>query len=354
MARLHDWLLPREKASQVFDSAGDELPRWRDKGVLALLVFVLLLELVAWRYSEGYPVADSVEFMERAGTFVRGERIIDSGQIRPFGFSLLIAPIYLLGDWIGLVDPRPVLWTICLFQIACGLLLVYVYVRLGARLGGRRTGLVAGFLIGTNPAFLTYCAMPISGIFAAVCVGFGLESLWERGNARREWIGALWLAASVLMIYQCAGRGDDRVASCCATGGARGAPRTLVLAPLPRCCRSPRSIASCTARSAPACRRMWSSGVRLLSRPDALGTVLTSTCPVRGGDRRAAFSQRMTQVDVRRARELRPAPLGWYFSTPADARLAGAVPFACALCGRRAPPELARLPLGWCSSPTRR
>jgi hypothetical protein len=35
-------------------------------------------------------------------------------------------------------------------------------------------------------------------------VGFGLESLWERGNARREWIGALWLAASVLMIYQCA------------------------------------------------------------------------------------------------------------------------------------------------------
>jgi hypothetical protein len=63
---------------------------------------------------------------------------------------------------------------------------------------------VAGFLVGTNPAFLTYCAMPISGIFAAVCIGFGLESLWERGNARREWIGALWLAAAVLMIYQCA------------------------------------------------------------------------------------------------------------------------------------------------------
>ncbi len=204
MARFHDWILPPEKATPVFDDAGNELPRWRDKGVLALLLFVLLLELVAWHYADGYPVADSVEFMERARTFVRGERIIDSGQIRPFGFSLLIAPIYILADWVGLVDPRPVLWTICLLQIACGLLLVHVCVRLGARLGGRRTGLVAGFLVGTNPAFLTYCAMPISGIFAAVCIGHGLESLWERGNARREWIGALWLAASVLMIYQCA------------------------------------------------------------------------------------------------------------------------------------------------------
>ena len=204
MARFHDWFLPAEKATPVFDSSGDELPGLRDKGVLLLLVFVLLLELVAWHYAEGYPIADSVEYMERARTFVRGERIIDSGQIRPFGFSLLIAPIYLLADWIGILDPRPVLWAICSLQIGCGLLLVYVCVRLGARMGGRRTGLVAGFLVGTNPAFLTYCAMPISGIFAAVCIGFGLESLWERGNARREWIGALWLAASVLMIYQCA------------------------------------------------------------------------------------------------------------------------------------------------------
>lgn len=204
MARLPSWILPAEPATPIFDSAGNELPGLRDKGLWLLLAFVLLLEFVAWHYSEGYPIADSVEFMERARTFVRGERIIDSGQIRPFGFSLLIAPIYLLADWIGISDPRPVLWAICLMQIACGLLLVFVCVRLGARLGGRRTGLVAGFLVGTNPAFLTYCAMPISGIFAAVCVGFGLESLWERGNARREWIGALWLAASVLMIYQCA------------------------------------------------------------------------------------------------------------------------------------------------------
>jgi 4-amino-4-deoxy-L-arabinose transferase-like glycosyltransferase len=204
MARFHDWFLPAEKANPLFDGSGNELPGLRDKGVWLLLAFVLLLELVAWYYAEGYPIADSVEFMERARTFVRGERIIDSGQIRPFGFSLLIAPIFLLADWIGVLDPRPVLWTICLLQLACGLLLVFVCVRLGARLGGRRTGLVAGFLVGTNPAFLTYCAMPISGIFAAVCIGFGLESLWERGNARREWIGALWLAAAVLMIYQCA------------------------------------------------------------------------------------------------------------------------------------------------------
>jgi hypothetical protein len=204
MARFHDWFLPAEQATPIFDSGGNELPGLRDKSVWILLAFVLLLELVAWHYAEGYPIADSVEYMERARSLVRGERFLDAGQIRPFGFSLLIAPIFLLGDWIGLADPRPVLWTICLMQIGCGLALVTICVRLGARLGGRRTGLVAGFLVGTNPAFLTYCAMPISGIFAAVCIGFGLESLWERGNARREWIGALWLAASVLMIYQCA------------------------------------------------------------------------------------------------------------------------------------------------------
>ncbi|MBK7641484.1 MAG: hypothetical protein IPJ19_00300 [Planctomycetes bacterium] len=204
MARLRDWLLPSEKASPLFDASGEDLPGLRDKGVWILLAFVLLLELVAWHYAEGYPIADSVEFMERARGFVRGERILDSGQIRPFGFSLVLAPVFLLADWIGVLDPRPVLWAISLVQVACGLLLVYVCVRLGARLAGRRTGLVAGFLVGTNPAFLTYCAMPISGIFAAVCIGFGLESLWERGNARREWIGSLWLAASVLMIFQCA------------------------------------------------------------------------------------------------------------------------------------------------------
>jgi len=204
MAPILDRFLPAERASPIFDGSGDELPGWRDKGVWLLLAFVLVLELVAWQRSEGYPIADSVEFMERARMLVRGEPVVDSTQIRPMGFSLLLAPIFLLGDWIGLSDPRPVLWTICLAQIVCGLALVLVCVRLGARLGGRRAGLVAGFLVGTNPIFLTYSSTPVSGICAAVCIGLGLESLWERGNARREWIGALWLAASVLMIYQCA------------------------------------------------------------------------------------------------------------------------------------------------------
>jgi len=204
MAPILDRFLPAERASPISDDSGRELPGWRDKGVWVLLAFVLLLELIAWQRSEGYPIADSVEFMERARMLVRGEPVVDSTQIRPTGFSLLIAPIFLLADWIGLGDPRPVLWTICLAQVFCGLALVFVCVRLGARLGGRRAGLVAGFLVGTNPVFLTYSSTPVSGICAAVCVGFGLESLWERGNARRDWIGALWLAASVLMIYQCA------------------------------------------------------------------------------------------------------------------------------------------------------
>lgn len=204
MASSRESWFSSEPASALYDAEGNSLPSLGDKGVWVLLGFVLVLELIAWHLSEGYPIADAVEYMERARTFVRGERIIDAGAIRPFGFSLLLAPIYLFSDWIGLVDPRPTLWAICLVQMVLGLLLVYACVRLGARLGGRRAGLVAGFLVGTNPTFLTYCAMPISGIAAAVCIAFGVESLWERGNSRREWIGALWLAAAVLMIYQCA------------------------------------------------------------------------------------------------------------------------------------------------------
>jgi hypothetical protein len=320
MARFHDWFLPAGQATPIFDSSGEELPRLRDKSVWLLLLFVLLLELVAWNYAEGYPIADSVEFMERARSFVRGERIIDSGQIRPFGFSLLIAPIFLLADWIGIVDPRPVLWTICLLQIGCGLLLVYACVRLGARLGGRRTGLVAGFLVGTNPAFLTYCAMPISGIFAAACIGFGLESLWERGNARREWIGALWLAAAVLMIYQCA-LVVATIAACILLRDRRGAfraLRTLALALLLALLLQftlDRLVYGTFGASVQTYVVVKGGGL-LSSTLMRLGTVLEldflKHWAVAIG--RAAFAAQDLQLDVSASAELRSKqPFGWYF-----------------------------------------
>jgi 4-amino-4-deoxy-L-arabinose transferase-like glycosyltransferase len=190
-------------SGRLLNARGEPLPSWRDPAVLGLLVLVFALELVAYFLAEGYPIADAVEYMERARALVSGERIVDTGAIRPFGFSLLLAPIFLVSDWLGIHDPRSCLWAIALLQMLLSLCLVFTVTRIGARLGGRNCGLVAGFLAGTNPVFLEYCAMPISGIAAALCIALGIESLLERGSARRTWIGAIWLALSVLMIYQC-------------------------------------------------------------------------------------------------------------------------------------------------------
>src|SRR5882672_4137813 len=103
----------------------------RDPRVLALLGLVLLLQLGAWRATEGYQIADSVEFMERARSFERGQAMIDSHAIRPFGFSSVLVPFFALADWIGLPDQRAVAWSICILQMVLGLGLVVVSVRLG-------------------------------------------------------------------------------------------------------------------------------------------------------------------------------------------------------------------------------
>src|SRR5260221_1798997 len=128
----------------------------RDPRVIAMLGSLRLLQLWSWRATEGYPIADSVEFMERARSFERGQAMIDSHAIRPFGFSSVLVPFFAVADWIGLPDQRAVAWSICVLQLVLGLVLVLVAVRIGDRLGGRRAGLLAGILAGANPVFLQY------------------------------------------------------------------------------------------------------------------------------------------------------------------------------------------------------
>lgn len=190
-------------ATALVDAQGQPLPKLSDPGLCVLLALVAVLELCAYLWSEGYPIADAVEYMERARSLVSGQQIVDAGAIRPFGFSLVIAPFFVLAQWLGLSDPRPVLWAICVLQMLLALGLVWTVVRIAARLGGRNCGYAAGFIAGTNPIFLQYSAMPISGIAAALCIALGMESLMERGNSRRTWLGSVYLALSVLMIYQC-------------------------------------------------------------------------------------------------------------------------------------------------------
>lgn len=190
------------RAGPLLDAHGAGLPRLLDRSVLLLLVFVALLQALSWWVIDGYQLADSVEFMERARILVRGQQMVDAGAIRPFGYSSVLVPFFVVADWLGIPDQRPVVWCICALQILLGLGLVLVVVRLGARLAGKRAGLVAGFLVGTNPVFLQYSAQAESGFAAALCIALGFEALIERGDFRRSLTGGLWLAAAFLVAYK--------------------------------------------------------------------------------------------------------------------------------------------------------
>lgn len=187
----------------LMDADGRPLVGLGNRGLLLLLSLVAILQAISWWVLEGYQLADSVEYMERAFNFARQEEMIDSQAIRSFGFSSLLVPFFFVADQVlGLDDLRPLVWVLRLFQMFLGLCLVVVCTRIGARLGGRSTGYAAGFLCGVNPVFLQYTVSPVSGVAAALFVGLGLESLLERRGFRRAMVGGAWLGLAFLMAYK--------------------------------------------------------------------------------------------------------------------------------------------------------
>ena len=99
-------------------------PGLRDRGVLWLLLVVLALQALSWSLLEGYQLADSVEYMERARAFIRTEEVIDSRQIRSFGFSTVLLPIFGAAELFGIRDYRSVVWIVRCLQMAIGLALI--------------------------------------------------------------------------------------------------------------------------------------------------------------------------------------------------------------------------------------
>jgi len=201
------------RASLERDLSGPSLPSWRDGWVRALVLFTLAAQLFAWSRIEGYQIADSVEYMEIARSFVRGEERVDTGAMRPFGFSGVLVPFFAIADWMQLRDPRAVVWSITVMEIALGCLLVVLTARIGTRIGGRACGIAAGFLVAMNPVFLQYSTQPESGIPAGVCLALALERLldagaWMRSGTprsvvfRRAAVGGLWLGAAFLVAYK--------------------------------------------------------------------------------------------------------------------------------------------------------
>jgi hypothetical protein len=168
-----------------------------------LVVFVLVLQLLSWSWQRGYPVADAVEFMDRAASWVQGEALRDGQTVRSFAFSALFVPLFGAARVFDLEDTRVLLPIARLMQMGIGVALVLAIARLGSRLGGRSVGLAAGWVCAINPIFLVYSSQPVSGLAAALCVALGLASLADRERPRSSWIAGTWFGLAFLMAYQC-------------------------------------------------------------------------------------------------------------------------------------------------------
>src|SRR6185436_3210502 len=97
--------------------------------VVVLLAIVALWQAISWWRTDGYRIADTVEFMEHAAGFVHGQAPVDAAVIRPFGFALLLTPFFVVADWLGIGEPRAIAWSICVLQMALALGLCTVVVR---------------------------------------------------------------------------------------------------------------------------------------------------------------------------------------------------------------------------------
>ena len=170
--------------------------------LLAVLACVFALQVHSWNTLEGYQLADSVEYMERARNLAIGQEVRVDGAVRSFGFSLLITPIFWIASLFGAESWHGLSWIVRLLQMGLGLGLVMASARLAERVSGRPIGWAAAALVGTNPIFLQYTVSPVSGIAAGLFIALALNSFIERGDARSGFRGGLWLGAALLMAYQ--------------------------------------------------------------------------------------------------------------------------------------------------------
>ncbi len=194
--------LEKRVDAPLLASDGSPLPTLRTNYVRWILCLALALQVFAWWRVDGYQLADSVEFMERSRALVHGEELIDEGTVRPVGFSFLLVPFFVIGQWFGVSDGRAIVWCIVLVQMALGLVLAWRCMRIGARLAGKTGAIAAGFVVATCPVFLQYSTQPVSDLAAGVCVAYALELVLERGSFRRALIAGLWLGLGFMVAYK--------------------------------------------------------------------------------------------------------------------------------------------------------
>ena len=181
-------------------------------GALGLAVgLVLVAQILTLGQFEGYQLADSVEYLDRAASVARGEPL-DPSTARSFAFSALLVPIAALGEYAGL-PPAAVIALARAMQIAFACLALVVVGRTAARGFGRETGsfgwyAVCGALaLGLQPVFLRWSVTPLAASASALFVALAFARL-ERtrraseGLARAGAVAGLWFGASILVAYQ--------------------------------------------------------------------------------------------------------------------------------------------------------
>ncbi len=184
-----------------------------DRGILSdrrsLFVFASILIAEIWTLSrlEGYQLADSVEYMDRAWDFARGNGIGPDSP-RSFAFSGLLLPIFAVAEWLGLQDFKPVVLLLRCFQMGVGLLTVSVVFRTAARLYSREAAWACSLLMGLSPVFLRYTIAPLSGPLAMLFMALVFEALFAPANRekRANIVGGLragcWLGLGLLAAYK--------------------------------------------------------------------------------------------------------------------------------------------------------
>lgn len=186
-----------------------------DPRLWAVVLATFALLIWSWSRQEGYQIADSVEYLERAQGIATGRALVDSQAIRGFGFSGLLVPLYWIYAALGLDEPVLIMQAAQLLQVLLTLALVFTTARFASRLVGPVGGLAAGALLGSNPVVLRWGVEPVSGIAAALFVTLAVaRALQSTGDlfatpaatgtrARRDaWLAGMWLGLAFLMAYQ--------------------------------------------------------------------------------------------------------------------------------------------------------
>ncbi len=178
--------------------------RWNARSLLG--VYAVAVGLLAWSWSriEGYPLADAVEYMDRARSLVAGEGLGAAAAVRSFAFSLVFVPVFAVFDVLGLEDAGAAVWVARLVQVGFALGLVQSVAQLAARLFGRPAGIAAAWLVAANPYWMLYGVSPIADVAAGFCVARALLHLLPRPGEEdaRALRGGLWLGAALLVSYK--------------------------------------------------------------------------------------------------------------------------------------------------------